>query len=343
MWYLVMVVVLVLVLVVLVLVQCTSAGDFAPPPPLLSHIHVNTTPFSVQFDVAWKNQLRVVYPTPQAYQSVLANVSIATGLLTMALMLTGKFVFQFFGWTTAAIATPLVMFASGAAFFGLSLAAQFGWTVPGVATADLALLGVTAGIITQVFARSSKFSLFDPAKEMVRGHGRWKEGVRTWAHGCWCGEPRRVMVDDAPIVHAPHTHTLRTIMVQVYIEMDKEEKSKGKAAVDLLGSQVGKSGASWLTQALLLGMGSIAAAQPVLAVVYMVVIALWLRAVGQLAGEIDEQERAAAARKEAASRASDASFDELRLPGEVATEEVGTGGGADVAAQGVPVVVTPSA
>ncbi len=296
------------------------AVTLAIPPP---------TPDAAQFDVAWKNQLRVVYPTPQAYQSVLANVSIATGLLTMALMLTGKFVFQFFGWTTAAIATPLVMFVSGAAFFGLSLAAQFGWTVPGVATADLALLGVTAGVITQVFARSSKFSLFDPAKEMV-GDGFYTHHDDQHSD-CTC----IVTTWRSHNVYTPHGILLH----QVYIEMDKEEKSKGKAAVDLLGSQVGKSGASWLTQALLLGMGSIAAAQPVLAVVYVLVIALWLRAVGQLAGEIDEQERAAAASKKEASRQHAAqsiveeSFDEL--PSDDASQ-------ADVRAV-APIVVTPTA
>lgn len=31
----------------------------------------------------------------------------------------------------------------------------------------------------------------------------------------------------------------------VYIEMDKDEKRRGKATVDLLGSQIGKSGANW--------------------------------------------------------------------------------------------------
>lgn len=54
----------------------------------------------------------------------------------------------------------------------------------------------------QVFARASKYSLFDPAKEMV------------------------------------------------YIEMDADEKKQGKAAVDLVGSQVGRGATQCLLQQL---------------------------------------------------------------------------------------------
>ena len=39
------------------------------------------------FEFAWKGQLRVLYPTAAAYQSVLADVSIATGWATITLMI----------------------------------------------------------------------------------------------------------------------------------------------------------------------------------------------------------------------------------------------------------------
>ena len=38
------------------------------------------------------------------------------------------------------------------------------------------------------------------------------------------------------------------VVLQVYITMERNEKTEGKAAVDLLGSYFGKSGASMLTQ-----------------------------------------------------------------------------------------------
>ena len=171
-------------------------------------------------------------------------------------MLAGRFVFQFLGWRVAAAATPAVMLAAGGAFFGLSLA---GAGALGPAAADAAsaavsaatggriasaaAAGVAAGAVTQVFARASKFSLFDPAKEMV------------------------------------------------YIEMDPDEKAAGKAAVDLVGSQVGKSGASWVTQALRLAFGSLQAGMGVIAGVYAVVIVAWLRAVGGLGRQMEEHDR----------------------------------------------------
>jgi AAA family ATP:ADP antiporter len=125
-----------------------------------------------------------------------------------------------------------------------------------------------------VFARSSKFSLFDPAKEMV------------------------------------------------YIEMSKEEKSKGKAAVDVMGSQVGKSGASFMAQAMLLTLGSIPAAMPTIFGVFLFICFAWLRAVASLNSDIKQQEdkRAEQASQTSATAAA------------AAAEEGGGGAGAGAAA-----------
>ena len=75
-------------------------------------------------------------------QSVLADVSIATGYATIGLMLAGRLVFQFLGWGVAAATTPLVMAVTGGAFFAFSL---FG-------SPETATLGVYAGAVTQARA-----------------------------------------------------------------------------------------------------------------------------------------------------------------------------------------------
>ena len=137
------------------------------------------------------------------------------------------------------------------AFSAADAGAAAAAALAGAAFVSADAAGVAAGAVTQVFARASKFSLFDPAKEMV------------------------------------------------YIEMDPDEKAAGKAAVDLVGSQVGKSGASWVTQALLLAFGSLQAGLGVIAGVYAVVIVAWLRAVGGLGRMMEAHDRADAAREEA--------------------------------------------
>jgi len=80
----------------------------------------------------------------------------------------------------------------------------------------------------------------------------------------------------------------------VFIGLNKEEKTQGKATVDLLGSQVGKSGASLTMQALLLCCGSLGASLPVMGAVFGAMVILWLNSVRQLNGTLLRESEASA-------------------------------------------------
>ena len=116
------------------------------------------------FEFCWKSTLRALYPTVEAYQGALADVATATGVTTLAFMFASRVVFRRFGWGVAAAVTPAVMGVAGVVFFAASasLAAAGAPAPAGAVTA-----AAVAGAVTQVFARSSKYSLFDPSKEMV--------------------------------------------------------------------------------------------------------------------------------------------------------------------------------
>lgn len=69
-----------------------------------------------------------------------------------------------------------------------------------------------------------------------------------------------------------------------YIPLDEESKVKGKAAIDVLGSRMGKSGGSLIQQGLVLLFGNILNASPAVAVLYYSVLFAWLSAANTLSG-----------------------------------------------------------
>lgn len=80
-----------------------------------------------------------------------------------------------------------------------------------------------------------------------------------------------------------------------FIPLDHESKLKGKAAIDGVGSRLGKSGGSFIHQGLLMFFATVSASAPYVATVLMVVIGIWIVAVRslgrQFAAVVGEQGR----------------------------------------------------
>ena len=70
-----------------------------------------------------------------------------------------------------------------------------------------------------------------------------------------------------------------------FLALDSESRLRGKAAIDGIGSGVGKSGASLTYQAMILGMGSVTMCSPYIACILAVVFAAWVYSVKYISKE----------------------------------------------------------
>lgn len=119
-------------------------------------------------EVTWKNQVKLQYPTGPEYYGFMGMFSQITSILTIFMMLfVGGNVIRKFGWKRGALFTPVVLLFTGIAFFAFVIFRdQLGGFIAMMGTTPL-MLAVIFGTAQNIMSKSSKYSLFDPTKEMA--------------------------------------------------------------------------------------------------------------------------------------------------------------------------------
>lgn len=179
-------------------------------------------------EVTWKGQLKQQYTNVNDYTSFMGSFSMIVGTVTICMYFVGGFIIRKFGWLTGAIATPLMLLLTGLAFFIFTIFSDSFSGIVGILGTTPLMLTVLFGAAQNIVSKSTKYSLFDPTKEMA------------------------------------------------YIPLDEESKVKGKAAIDVVGARLGKSGGSLLNMLLIIALGSLEAITPFLTILLVIVMFTWM-------------------------------------------------------------------
>lgn len=188
-------------------------------------------------EVTWKSQLKLQYTTENDYGAFMGNFSTFTGIATIILILMCKGIVRRYGWFTGAVLTPIILLITGVLFYTFVIFRDsLDWLTLAMGATPV-FLAVMIGATQNILSKGTKYSLFDPTKEMS------------------------------------------------YIPLDQELKVKGKAAVDVIGGRLGKSGGAVIQQFLLV-VTSTTATQitiaPYTCTIMIVVILAWIFAAGGL-------------------------------------------------------------
>ncbi|CAN6456214.1 unnamed protein product [Victoria cruziana] len=118
-------------------------------------------------EVTWKSKLKAQYPSPNEYSSFMGDFSTCTGIATFTMMLLSRVILRRYGWGVAAMITPTVLLLTGVGFFALLLFGEPLTPMLGTFGLTPLLAAVYVGALQNIFSKSSKYSLFDPCKEMA--------------------------------------------------------------------------------------------------------------------------------------------------------------------------------
>jgi ATP:ADP antiporter, AAA family len=193
-------------------------------------------------EVAWKDQVKQLYPSPAEFTAYMGGVTTWTALIAalISLFIAGN-VIRALGWTKSALIAPILTLVSGVLFFAALLVPKenlIGICVT-LGTSPVAL-AVLLGSVQNCLLRGTKYSLVDATKELA------------------------------------------------FIPLNNESKMKGKAAIDGVGSRLGKSGGALMYQFLLIMFGSIIGSIHVVAFLLFLAIVGWIVAVRLLGKQFNQ-------------------------------------------------------
>ena len=187
----------------------------------------------------WKKAMNIHFPDPNSYIAFNGYVQMATAIATGIAMLSGSVLLKRMSWRAAAILTPIIILVTGIPFF-IFMVMKDGLETSLVAYETSAIaIAVLFGAIQNVLSKATKYSFFDPTKEMS------------------------------------------------YIPLDDDLRSKGKAAADVIGGRLGKSGGA-LIQFVLLSLmpgANLLSLAPSMFSIFVVIMVVWFFAVFGLAKE----------------------------------------------------------
>lgn len=192
-------------------------------------------------EVLWKHQLRQLFPNPADFSIYLNQITIATGVIATFVGIFTTVTIKRFGWTRAALITPVILLITSIGFFTCLLFSDSlrGFIQSYLGMTPLALVALF-GSLQICLSRGCKYTVFDATKELS------------------------------------------------FVPLTPESRKKGKAAIDGVGSRIGKSGGSVIHQGLLMICSSFTVSAPYIAIFLLIVICLWIIGVRVLGKEFNK-------------------------------------------------------
>lgn len=118
-------------------------------------------------EVTWKSQMKLQFPDAATYVKVMGLFSMTTGTSTIFLMLLGSYILRTYGWFVGAMITPIVMLITGSLFFSFIVFRDYTAVILATINTTPVLMAVIIGWVQNVLTKGTKYSLFDPTKEMA--------------------------------------------------------------------------------------------------------------------------------------------------------------------------------